>query len=130
GTPAVVGLAPVGGGGDVIFDAGGGVICRPDGVNMGGGGKTARRYAGTDKLVQILAMDTGTAVVTLFADGSAYYSPDNQSLGGGGQTVPATADNTVKRMVKVGGGVLAQFASGNIYLSPDGMNLAGGGHTI
>jgi hypothetical protein len=130
GTPAVVGLTSVGDGVDVIFAAGGGVTYSPDGLNLGGGGTTARIYAGTDKVVQIVAMDTGTAVVTLFADGSAYYSPDNQSLGGGGQTVPATADNTVKRMVKVGGGVLAQFASGNVYLSPDGMNLAGGGHTI
>ena len=97
GTPGVVGLTPVGDGVDVIFAAGGGVTYSPDGLNLGGGGKTVRIYAGTDNVTQVVAMDTGTAVVTLFGDGSAYYSPDNQNLGGGGHRLGHCGDIVTAR---------------------------------
>ena len=118
GAPGVVGLTPVGDGVDVIFAVGGGVTYSPDGLNLGGGGKSVRIYAGTGNVIQIVATDTGSAVVTLFGDGSAYYSPDNQNLGGGGTDRLGHAVAVVTRLVKVGGGVLAQFASGGVYPQP------------
>lgn len=101
-----------------------------DGLNLGGGDHTTKAYLGDAKVLQIVPMGAGDAVVTLFANGTAFYSPDNRNLGGGGNTVPAGGPASIAALVPVGGGILAQFESGSVYLSPDGKNLAGGGSSV
>ena len=129
GSAPIVALSPVAGGVDAIFANGGSAYYSPDGLDLGGGGNTVPIYAGQPAILQIVAVGTGGAVVTLMTGGAAYLSPDNRDLGRGGSTVVA-ANAGVQALVKVSGGVLSQFTGGAVYLSPDGRNLGGGGATV
>ncbi len=129
---SVLSLTPVDTGVDAVLANGPGsvVYYSSDGLNLGGGDHTTKAYLGDAKVLQIVPMGAGDAVVTLFANGTAFYSPDNRNLGGGGNTVPAAGPASIAALVPVGGGILAQFESGSVYLSPDGKNLAGGGSSV
>ncbi|MHC5745978.1 MAG: hypothetical protein ACYTXT_29625 [Nostoc sp.] len=64
---------------------GGYIYPSPDGLNLGGGGNTARAYKGTGE-VERMTCTNRNSVITHFVGGQVYESPDGLNLGGGGNT--------------------------------------------
>lgn len=126
-------IVAAGGGVDAVLATSGGVenaYFSPDGLNLGGGGKSVSIYSGGVPITQIVPVDA-SSVVTWFSNGAVYYSPNNRSIGGGGSTVSAyNGSVALARIVKIGSGLLTQFQNDAVYLSPNGQNLGGGGTTI
>ncbi len=90
-------------------------------------------YAGyqTPRTIDMAALGSAGAVVSLLADGAAAYSANYTQLPPSSKAVVAYSGSIDPvRVVSVGGGVETEFADGSVYLSPDGLNLGGGGHSV
>jgi hypothetical protein len=84
GSQKVLQIVSVAAGILTVFD-GGGVYLSPDGLNLGGGGKTVLVYSGSQHVVSVQAFKGG--VLTQFDGGGLYLSPDGRNLGGGSTTL-------------------------------------------
>ena len=187
GQSNVVQIISTGTGVETLFDDGR-VFFSPDGLNLGGGGKTVAEndnctpvsklvagvpyvyglagsvsagspgacgssvepdsvgangrtlsgignlvYAGfqSPHIIDIAALGSAGAVVSLRADGVAFFSADYTELPPSARAVVAyTGPVAPVRVLTVGGGVETEFADGSVYLSPDGLNLGGGGGSV
>jgi len=100
-----------------------------DGINLGGGGSTIAAYAGTLKIIDIVAVSGG--IDALLSDGTVFFSPDGQNLGGGGNTLAAyNGPLKVASLNPVNGGIDAVMAdNAGVIFSPDGHDLSGSSST-
>lgn len=111
----------------------GSIYRSPDGLHLGGGGKTIAVYSGPLKVIAMISHQgprTQRRVITAFEGGGIYSSPDGFNLGGGGSTTavyPGT--QRVLAMISYQGSVITAFENGSIYSSTTGSDLGGGGST-
>ncbi len=83
------------------------------------------------RVIDMAALGTSGALVSLLADGTAVYSANYKTAPPStGAVVAYTGLSSPARIVTVGGGVETAFSDGSVYLSPDGLNLGGGGRTV
>jgi hypothetical protein len=85
----------------------------------------------TPRVIDMAALGTNGALVSVLADGRAVYSSNYiKSPPSPEAVVVYSGANAAVRVVSVGGGVETGFSDGAVYLSPDGQNLGGGGRTV
>lgn len=102
-----------------------------DNRTNGGIGNLVYVGFGIPRAIDIAAVGTTGAAVSVLADGTAIYSADYTKLPPNpGGVIAYSGSGGPVRVVSVGGGVETQFAGGSVYLSPDGLNLGGGGRSV
>ena len=102
-----------------------------DGRTRNGTGNLVYAGYGTPSVIDMAAVGTTGAAVSLLADGSAVFSADYGRLPPSSPSgIAYTGPASPVRVVSVGGGVETEFSDGSVYLSPDGLNLGGGGHSV
>ena len=102
-----------------------------DGRTRGGTGNLVYVGYETPRVLDMAALGTSGALVSLLIDGRAVYSADYTKVPPSAAAVIAYSGSASPvRVVSVGGGVETEFSDGSVYLSPDGLNLGGGGHSV